>query len=326
MDVPKKPLNEAERLHALRALKILDTSQDERFDRITRMAARIFRVPITLVSFVDESRQWFKSSQGLTIQETPRDVSFCAHVINQDDIFIVADTLKDSRFFDNPLVLNDPYIRFYAGYPLALRPGINLGTLCLMDSKPRELSREDMSLLQDFGAMIEQEIKSIQWATFDDLTMISSRRGFLMLAEHALKVCVRKQLSATLILFDLDKFKLINDLHGHYEGDFALVRFAETLQQTFRESDITGRFGGDEFIVMLSGTNLEDVHSLLVRFDKAVAEMNARINKPYQVEFSAGMTFFPSESIKSIDEMIEEADAAMYAEKNKKKSRMIGPE
>ena len=321
MDAPKYPSNEAERLHALRGLKILDTSQDERFDRITRMAKQIFKVPIVLVTFVDEYRQWFKSSQGLDVKESSREVSFCGHAINQDSTFIVPNALEDERFFDNPLVIGDPNIRFYAGYPLKLRPGINLGTLCLIDSKPRQLSREEVSLLEDFGAMIEQEIKSIQWATFDDLTMILSRRGFMTLAEHTLKVCSRKKQSITLILFDLDKFKQVNDQYGHHEGDFALVKFAETLQQTFRESDITGSFGGDEFIVMLAGTERHDVDVLLLRFEQAVSNMNSRINKPYLIEFSAGVAFFPSGNQASLEMMIEAADRAMYEQKKRNTER-----
>ncbi|REG84993.1 sensor domain-containing diguanylate cyclase [Marinomonas pollencensis] len=318
MEVPKPPLNEAERLEALRGLKILDTSQDERFDRITRMAKRIFKVPIVLVTFVDEYRQWFKSSQGLDITETPREVSFCTHAINQDSTFIVPNALEDERFFDSPLVEGAPNIRFYAGYPLKLRPGVNLGTLCLIDTKPRELSREDLALLEDFGAMIEQEIKAIQWATMDDLTRITNRRGFITLAEHTLKVCSRREQAITLILFDLDKFKQVNDRHGHHEGDFALVKFADTLKHTFRKSDITGRFGGDEFIVMLAGTEPSDVDALLLRFENAIAEMNATLNKPYRVEYSVGVAFFPYDSQLALEKMIEQADAAMYKQKNVK--------
>jgi GAF domain-containing protein len=101
---PETPKNEAERLHALRTLKILDTSHEERFDRVTRMAKRMFGVSISLVSLVDENRQWFKSKQGLEASETPREISFCGHAINQEGLFIIPDALEDVRFADNPLV------------------------------------------------------------------------------------------------------------------------------------------------------------------------------------------------------------------------------
>jgi GAF domain-containing protein len=115
-------------LHALRTLQVLDTSHEERFDRVTRMAKRMFGVSISLVSLVDENRQWFKSKQGLEATETPRKISFCGHAINQEGLFMVPDALEDERFSDNPLVTGAPYIRFYAGYTLKLRQGINLGT------------------------------------------------------------------------------------------------------------------------------------------------------------------------------------------------------
>lgn len=315
MQPPRKPINEAERLHALKALQILDTSNEERFDRITRMAAQMFDVPIALVSLVDADRQWFKSTQGLDITELPREFSFCGHTINQDNVYVVPDTLDDIRFFDNPLVVGAPYVRFYAGYSLKLRPGINLGTLCIVDMKPRVFSKEDKQLLRDFGAMIEQEIKSIQWATFDDLTEVSSRRGFFSLAEHAKKLCMRKHLPMALILFDLDKFKLINDLYGHHEGDFALIKFAETMRKTFRDSDIIGRLGGDEFIVMFLDTDKAEIELLLTRFQVAINTMNTFLNKPYKIEFSAGVCFFASDMIKPLDEMIEDTDTAMYRQK-----------
>ncbi|MBJ7537294.1 sensor domain-containing diguanylate cyclase [Marinomonas transparens] len=322
MLTPKIPKNEAERLHALRTLQILDTSHEERFDRVTRMAKRMFGVPISLVSIVDENRQWFKSSQGLDATETPREVSFCGHAINQDGLFIVPNALEDERFFDNPLVTGSPNVCFYAGYPLKLRPGINLGTLCLIDSKPKILEEEDKLLLEDLGAMIEQEIKAIQLATLDELTMISNRRGFFSLAEHAQQVCIRKNMSMTFILFDLNDFKPINDLHGHHEGDFALIQFAEVMQNTFRESDVIGRLGGDEFVVMLSDTDAEEVKAILKQFDDAIIEMNQRIDKPYKVLCSAGVATFSSDISKSLDDMIEAADVAMYEHKSANKLKI----
>lgn len=312
---PEAPKNEAERLHALRTLKILDTSHEERFDRVTRMAKRMFGVSISLVSLVDEDRQWFKSKQGLEASETPREISFCGHAINQEGLFIIPNALEDERFADNPLVTGAPNIRFYAGYPLKLRQGINLGTLCLIDSKPKILDEEDQQLLQDLGAMIEQEIRSIQLATLDELTMISNRRGFLSLADHGQKLCRRKKNPMSFALFDLNKFKPINDQYGHHEGDFVLKRFADVMRQVFRESDVIGRIGGDEFVVMLTDLDHEQIDNILGRFKEAIAESNQTIDKPYEIEFSVGVANFAYDTEKSLEEMIEQADAAMYAQK-----------
>lgn len=312
---PKIPKNEAERLHALRTLRILDTSGEERFDRVTRMAKRMFGVQISLVSLIDEKRQWFKSKQGLDASETPREISFCGHAINQDELFIISNALEDERFADNPLVTDDPNIRFYAGYPLKIKQGLNLGTLCIIDSHPKILEEEDKQLLLDLGAMIEQEIQSIQLATLDELTMISNRRGFLTLAEHCRKVCIRKKLNMHLALFDLDKFKPINDQCGHQEGDFVLQKFAETMQRSFRESDIIGRIGGDEFVVMIADSDNFQLQSVLQRFRKTVKEINQEINKPYAIEYSAGVVSLNYDTDITLEKMLELADADMYSKK-----------
>lgn len=310
--------NEAERLHALRTLKILDTSHEERFDRVTRMAKRMFNVSISLVSIVDEDRQWFKSKQGIDASETSREISFCGHAINQEGLFIIPDASKDERFFDNPLVTDAPNIRFYAGYPLKLRHGLNIGTLCLIDPKPKGLDEEDQQLLKDLGAMIEQEILSIQLATLDELTMISNRRGFLTMVDHGLKVCRRNKLSMSFILFDLNKFKAINDSYGHHEGDFVLSTFAQVMLDSFRDCDVVGRLGGDEFVAMLSDSDGRTTDTVLERFAAAIEQANETLNKPYKIEYSAGVMHFPHDTEKSIEEMIQRTDAAMYEQKKDK--------
>ena len=312
---PEIPENEAERLHALRTLKILDTAHEERFDRVTRMAKRMFGVSVSLVSLVDEDRQWFKSSQGLEATETPRDISFCGHAINQNGLFIIPDAIEDVRFADNPLVTDAPNIRFYAGYPLEIREGLKIGTLCLIDQKPRVMDEEDQQLFKDLGAMVEQEIKSIQLATLDELTLISNRRGFLNLADYGLKMCRRNRVSMSFLLFDLNKFKAINDQYGHHEGDFVLTKFARILLDTFRDSDVIGRLGGDEFVAMLTDSDKKNSDEILARFAEAVKETNATMNKPYNIEYSVGIEHFQHDTTKTVEEMIQEADVAMYEHK-----------
>ena len=133
MQSPDFPPDEAFRLRTLTSLSILDTPAEERFDRLTRLAQRLFNVPIALVSLIDSNRQWFKSCQGLDVRETPRDVSFCAHAILGNDLLVVPDAAADARFADNPLVTGEPFIRFYAGCPLKAPNGSLLGTLCVID-------------------------------------------------------------------------------------------------------------------------------------------------------------------------------------------------
>lgn len=160
MLTPPIPENEVERVAALRALNILDTPPEERFDRITRLARMLFHVPIALVSLVEENRQWFKSCQGLDISETSREVSFCAHTILQKELFIIPNALLDARFANNPLVIGEPYIRFYAGCPLYDLNGYALGSFCIIDSIPHLMSEQDQQALRDLGTWVEHEINT----------------------------------------------------------------------------------------------------------------------------------------------------------------------
>ncbi|MDO9033554.1 MULTISPECIES: GAF domain-containing protein [Hydrogenophaga] len=152
------PRNEAKRLVALRSLLILDTAPEERFDRISAFAAKEFDVPIALVSLVDRDRQWSKSHFGLEVCETPRDVSFCGHAITRSETLVVPDALKDPRFADNPLVTGHPFVRFYAGAGLRLPYGQVVGTLCIMDRRPREFDRLDVAILGGLRDMVVEEL------------------------------------------------------------------------------------------------------------------------------------------------------------------------
>lgn len=152
------PSNESERIERLRRLGLLDTPPEERFDRVTRIARRLFDMPMALVSLVDSERQWFKSHLGIGDTETERSISFCGHAIAGDDTFVVTDAFDDDRFFDNPLVTSGPEIRFYAGQPLRDADGYALGTLCVLDEKPRLFSDEDRQMLRDLAAIVEEEL------------------------------------------------------------------------------------------------------------------------------------------------------------------------
>lgn len=315
MEAPKYPEQEAKRLETLKQLHLLDTDPEERFDRLTRIAKRLFGVPIALVSLVDLNRQWFKSKQGLSAEESPRDISFCGHAILGNDVFVVPDTLLDKRFHDNPFVLNEPKIRFYAGVPLQVPNGSKLGTLCLIDRDPRTMSQEDLELLRDLGDMAERELAAIQMATLDDLTLISNRRGLMSLGTHTLNLCKRLQQKAVLLLFDLNRFKAINDQYGHAEGDRALVAFAQILKDTFRESDVIARLGGDEFVVLLSQVDVAETEQILQRLTQTCDDHNHQAARGYELLYSVGLAEFDYERSQSIDELLQIADQHMYVNK-----------
>lgn len=155
------PENEAARLEVLRQFEILDTDAEEAFDDLTRLAAYICGVPIAVISLVDSDRQWFKSRLGLSEEETSRDISFCSHAILQPGPLVVRDALDDERFRDNPLVTENPYIRFYAGSPLTTAEGFNIGTLCVVDRTPRDLNQEQLAALRMLShqVMIQLELR-----------------------------------------------------------------------------------------------------------------------------------------------------------------------
>ena len=154
----KPPAEEERRLAAVRSLAILDTPPEDRFDRLTRLAAAVFEVPVALVTLVDDDRQWFKSRHGLDMSETHRDLSFCAHAIHDDDVMVVPDTRLDARFADSPVVTAAPRVRFYAGYPIRDAAGMRLGTLCLIDTRPRDLDPAKLGLLRDLGSLVRREM------------------------------------------------------------------------------------------------------------------------------------------------------------------------
>jgi hypothetical protein len=145
--------SEAARLDALRRYEILDTEPEEAFDRITRLARTVLDMPMVLVSLVDAHRQWFKSRQGVTQSETPREISFCTHAIKSPEPLLITDAQADPRFACSPLVTGEPYIRFYVGVPLRTRDGHAVGTLCAMDTKVRKLRGDQVRLLEDPSAI-----------------------------------------------------------------------------------------------------------------------------------------------------------------------------
>ena len=317
MKKPDIPRDEQTRLETLRSLDILDTPQEERFDRLTRMAKRMFGVPIALVSLVDETRQWFKSCVGLDASETSREVSFCGHTILDNSVFVIPNTLEDQRFADNPLVVNEPNIRFYAGCPLSLN-GHKLGTLCIIDQKPRSFEKEDIEALRDLGAMVERELAAVQLATLDELTNISNRRGFMMLAQHSLNICARQKIPAALVFMDLDKLKPINDKFGHAEGDHALMAFASQMKNLFRDSDLFARLGGDEFTVLLTNTTKQQAEEVIGRFSHSLKKYNQEAQRGYDVTFSFGIVEFNAEKRPMIDELLADGDSLMYMMKKSK--------
>jgi signal transduction histidine kinase len=174
MKLPEIPENEVQRFDALKEYSILDTLPEKEYDELTTLASFICKTPISLISLIDDKRQWFKSRLGLAAKETPKDYAFCAHAINTpNEVFIIPDSRKDERFSDNPLVTDDPYVIFYAGVPLISETGYPLGTLCVIDNTPRELD--------------EDQIKALKYLANQVTRLMEKRKQ-----EHKLKMLVKE--------------------------------------------------------------------------------------------------------------------------------------
>ena len=316
------PEDERLRLPKLQSLCMLDTSKEGRFDRLTRLAQRIFKVPMSQVSLVEDNRQWFKSCVGMEAPETARNVSFFGHAILGTEVIIIEDALHDERFRDNPLVVDDPHIRFYAGCPLIL-DNRKLGTLCIIDKLPRSLDQDQIDTLKDLAAMVEHELAATLLATKDELTGLSNRRGFLALAQQSLQLCTRQAIPVSLVYLDIDRLKAINDTHGHEEGDRALTTFADRILHVCRDSDIIARLGGDEFTVLLINANEAQAEKVIDRLKESLDHDNRLLDKDYVVEFSYGITAFLPEKHETIAELLADGDALMY---DLKRLRSLGRE
>lgn len=316
MQEPEFPIDETARLMSLHSMRILDTPAEHRYDRLTRMAKRLFDVDIALVSLVDTDRQWFKSKQGLDACETSRAISFCGHAILRSEVFVVNDAAADSRFFDNPLVTGEPFIRFYAGCPIRDPNGFNIGTLCIIDLKPRAMSADDLDALRDLAAMVEDEIKVSSQITIDDLTQVANRRGFHLIANHLLSLCRRTGSDAEIAFFDLDGFKALNDTYGHAAGDELLKHFAKLLLKCFRTADAIGRLGGDEFVVLLSNPK-GNSRVALDRLEALAKETDCEIKA--KLAWSVGRIAFDPDRHTTVESLLAEADSSMYDDKIRKR-------
>lgn len=258
---PEVPKNESRRLAALKSLNILDTPAEERLDRLTRLAARHFNVPICLISLVDENRQWFKSSVGLDVAETPRDVSFCGHAILEEGVTVVPNALEDERFHDNPLTTGEPEVVFYAGATLAAKDGSRIGTLCLIDHAPREFSVTEKAVLKSLADVVERELFLPDAETLDSLTGISSRYGFMRLTDQALLLGAIEGEPVCVVFLDLDDLDEYAAEHGQQQADAVLLLLSEQLRAGGRGFDVVGRFDSHRLVAVSIGDSIENTES-----------------------------------------------------------------
>lgn len=334
------PPDELERIQELEGLFLLDTPSEERFDRITRLALNLFQVPVALISLVDEDRVWFKSSQGLAVTEVPREISFCSYAILGPEPLVVPDARKDERFMDNPFVKGEPHILFYAGCPLKGPKGHRIGTLCLIDHQTREFTVRDVQNLKDLAAMAEIELgvarinqthrKLLQerdqlrsQALVDSLTRLWNRGAVLEILEMEWSRAKRKGLTVGVIMADLDHFKKINDLYGHPVGDAVLLETAHRIRTSLRSTDAAGRYGGEEFMVILPEVDLALASKIAERIRTSLA-MDPYVTPggSLSVTISLGVGVIPHDREIQLDSVIAQVDKALYQAKADGRNRM----
>jgi diguanylate cyclase (GGDEF)-like protein len=328
---PAKSLeHEKLRLDEIRRYQIMDTPPEENFNRLVRLASFICGTPTSLMSLLDDSRQWFKAKIGFEPDEKPRSIAFCAHAIeSNEDIMVVEDAARDARFADNPLVTGEPHIRFYAGAPMRSSAGASLGTICVIDSNPRELTELQRSLLTDLAALAVDEMELrlknrqlLEMTQVDAMTGAHSRAFFLERAQSEGARSARYSRPLGVLAFDIDRFKSVNDTWGHAAGDAALCAVVDSAQETLRTSDVLARMGGEEFSALLPETDLEGSRRIAERLRVGIEKLELHHEGAvFSVTVSIGLALFKPGA--TIDDVMKRADDALYKAKREGRNRIV---
>jgi diguanylate cyclase (GGDEF)-like protein len=323
------PRREQERLEALHRYEILDTPPEEAFDRLVAIASYICGAPISLVSLVDETRQWSKARKGLDVPETPRAMSFCAHAIHSDNLMIVENTTEDARFAENPLVIGEPKIRFYAAAPLRGHNGARLGTLCVIDRKPRSLDAEQRARLVDLAAIAVDEMelrlrnrKLTELNRTDPMTGIYNRMHFMEAAEVERVRSNRYNRPFSILAFDIDHFKKVNDSWGHAAGDSVLIGVAKEAKTLLRRQDVLARTGGEEFAILMPETNREGGEVIAERLRVRIENAKFR-HESTEIAVTVSLGLAEADQVADIAETMKEADTALYEAKRGGRNRLV---
>ncbi len=304
------PLDEEARLESLRELWLLDSEPEERFDRITRMAQRVFGVPIAVFSLVDSERVWFKSKVGLDFPEIQRGDAFCSHAILTDGIIQVEDAADDPRFRLSPMVKTAPGVRFYAGFPVRSAERRRVGVLAIMDTKPRVLDADDLKSLADLATGIEAEISATRVSTVDELTGMLNLRGFHQFADKLLKISARSGAPLSLVFVDV-----LNPANAGSPRDREMVlkQVAETINQTFRQSDVLARIGSARFCALLPENMEHAGETAAARLQTAIRAWNMEPDIPFHLDVVASGARFDPANPASLDQLMTRAETAVNA-------------
>jgi len=329
---------EALRQAALDDLEVVDTPAEHCLDTLVRLAQELFGVETVLVSLVDRDRQWFKARVGMDVPETPRDFSFCGHAILGQGPLLVSDAREDARFVQSPLVCGAPHVRFYAGQPLFASNGLAIGTLCLLDPKPRKFSPSEQKRLRDLATLAEgflqlhnlsRQAQSLRQAVgreqrkalIDPLTQLWNRGGLAFFQGDALKAATAQQLRLGVLYCDLDYFKSINDQYGHGGGDQVLRESAQRLSAALRPQDMVTRHGGEEFVVLSPVRDDQELRQIAERIRRAIAAPPIVVGAA-QLSLTVSIGGALTTEQETIESALNRADQALYRAKHNGRNRV----
>lgn len=321
-----RPPTEIKRLAAVQRTRLLGTPAEERFDRITRLAKRLFDVPLAALDIVGDHLAWLKSVQGFDALEGLRKDSYCHYTVLDSEICLVHDARQDPRVRDSGFA--DTWV-FYAGVPLHFE-GERIGVLCIGDSTPRQFDDDHLDALRDLAALAEHEVamavlseaQTSLAATNEELEMKTRVDVLTRLwnRQAIMEVAAMEQMqdgdegALGILMIDLDHFKLINDTHGHLAGDQVLRVVSDRLRAGVRPMDAVGRFGGEEFLAVLTGLTQEDVLTSAERIRSVIAASPIDYEqRSIPVTCSIGCTL--STPGDDVDTMVKRADVALYRAK-----------
>ncbi|RMH93384.1 sensor domain-containing diguanylate cyclase [Lysobacter pythonis] len=297
---------ECQRQAALDRYDVVDTPPEQSFDDLVTLAQMVIGASSSMVSLIDGDRQWFKARRGCESCETPRTIAFCDHAIRRPGTLMeVPDTLADPRFAQNPLVIGETGFRFYAGMPILSADGYPLGTICVFDTKPRQLDDAGRQVLMVLARQVQQLLElrrhlkvqqvQLEWQERDQaklqrqhealqqqsrrdaLTGLLNRAALGELMAQPQAINRFSQSGYSLMLIDIDHFKRINDSRGHLEGDHVLRVVAKVVRRNIRQGDVAVRYGGEEILLALPDTGLQDARQMAERIRLAVRALPERV-------------------------------------------------
>lgn len=286
MQPPPIPLDEARRVSAVRALALLDTPAEERYDRVTRLAVRLFSARAATVSVIDESREWVKSGIGFPYEQLSRHASFAAHAIGTGELFVVPDAAADPRFSDHPIVTGGRCLRSYAGQPLHATDGSQVAVLSIYDDTPRHLSAADRQALCDLAAIVERELRATGLSApqlaiaggrrsesprVDPLTRLWNRTAMFDIVRRELDAVRATHGSVAFLIIDVPAPKRALVASGEPAAEWVLTEIARVMRTSLRPYDVLARFAGQEFAALLTNVDPESALDAAERIRATIA-------------------------------------------------------